>query len=276
MISSRPFSLDVAGRRIHGLVDSEAGSESRPTVVLCHGFKGFMEWGFFPVLANLLATRGFCVVRFNFSSSGMRPGDELVTDPAAFRDATFSRDLDELVAVIASVGIEIAPATADPGRLGLFGHSRGGGLAILAAAGGDSVRALVTWAAIATFERVSAAERESWRAAGAIPIVNSRTGQQLELGSAALEDLEVNASRLDIEAAATRRRVPWLVVHGLVDDTVPAAEAKALESAASPPVELLELPSADHTFGARHPFAGPTPQLTTALDATQVFFRRHL
>jgi len=36
------------------------------------------------------------------------------------------------------------------------------------------------------------------------------------------------------------------------------------------------IPGANHTFGARHPFAGPTPQLIQAMNATQGWLRRYL
>ncbi|HSK78002.1 MAG TPA: alpha/beta hydrolase, partial [Thermoanaerobaculia bacterium] len=80
MSNATPFTLETPSRNtLHGLVDLPEAPGERPTVVVCHGFKGFMEWGFFPHLATLLAERGMTVIRFNLSGTGMRPGDELVT-----------------------------------------------------------------------------------------------------------------------------------------------------------------------------------------------------
>jgi len=94
-----------------------------------------MEYGFFPYLAELLAGRGFVVVRFNFSSAGMAPGDERVTDTEAFRHGLITDDRAELLEVLAAVaGGRLAAGRVDPDRLGLMGHSRGGGAALLAAA----------------------------------------------------------------------------------------------------------------------------------------------
>ncbi|NJL27884.1 MAG: hypothetical protein HC897_08290, partial [Thermoanaerobaculia bacterium] len=73
MSQPEPFFLEGA-TPIYGEVDLPAQPGPRPTVVICHGFKGFFEWGFFPPLATLLAERGFTVVRFNYSGSGMKPG----------------------------------------------------------------------------------------------------------------------------------------------------------------------------------------------------------
>ena len=35
------------GGPVRGEVRTAAGGENRPAVVLCHGFKGFKDWGFF-------------------------------------------------------------------------------------------------------------------------------------------------------------------------------------------------------------------------------------
>ncbi|HEY4563012.1 MAG TPA: hypothetical protein VIJ36_08530, partial [Thermoanaerobaculia bacterium] len=125
MSETVPFTLQGPVAPLHGLADLPDEPGERPAVVICHGFKGFMEWGFFPALAALLAERGYIAVRFNLSGTGMRPGDELVTDPDAFRANTYSRELAELLAVLEATGGSIAPGRVDRDRIGLLGHSRG-------------------------------------------------------------------------------------------------------------------------------------------------------
>lgn len=276
----RPFSLRVGeGRELLGVTHAPEKAGPRPTVVVCHGFKGFMDWGFFPFLAELLVERGFAVVRFNFTGSGMRPGDVLVTDTEAFRRATFSQDLEDLGRVLAALGTEIGEGLVDPERIGLFGHSRGGGIATLAAAQEawrSRLRALVTWAAVSTFDRLTSDEKEIWRRRGYAPVVNSRTGQQLAVDAMVLEDLERFRHHLDPQAAGSARRVPWLILHGEQDETVPVNEARLLASHAAAPCQLHLIRGGNHTLGVKHPFDGPTPQLIEALNATQEWFRTHL
>ncbi len=279
MSETVPFTLDNDGVPLHGLAHLPDLPGERPAVVICHGFKGFMEWGFFPSLAGLLAERGYVAVRFNLSGTGMRPGDELVTAPEAFRANTYGRELSDLLAVLAATGETLAPGRVDRRRLGLFGHSRGGGNAVLAAARSpwrEKVRALVTWAAIADVDRFTPGQKEEWRRAGEMPVANARTGQRLALGREMLEEIEARKPELDIQAAAATRSAPWLIVHGEEDESVPAAEARRLAERAAGETELLLVPGANHTFGSRHPFAGPTPQLVQALNATQRWFRAHL
>ncbi|HKH43933.1 MAG TPA: prolyl oligopeptidase family serine peptidase [Thermoanaerobaculia bacterium] len=287
MTSTTPFTLPTpSGATLDGLLDlpdPRHHSGPRPAVVVCHGFKGFMEWGFFPHLGTLLAERGIVAVRFNLSGSGMRPGEDRVGDPDAFRADTHSLEVEDLLTVLAATGTDIAAGQVDLARLGVFGHSRGGGNAILASAREpwrDRLRALVTWASVAAFDRYSPDQKEAWRRDGELPVVNARTGQQLALGLGLLEDLEAHRAELDLLAAAAHRRAPWLIVHGSKDESVPAVEGERLASlsshGAAPPAELLTIPEADHTFGSRHPFAGPSPWLVQALNATQRWFLRHL
>jgi pimeloyl-ACP methyl ester carboxylesterase len=138
------------------------------------------------------------------------------------------------------------------------------------------LRALVTWAGVSTFDRLNESEKEYWREKGEIPLVNARTGQELTIDVNVLRDLETHGSELDLVSAAGAREAPWLIVHGDQDETVPVAEARLLAEEAAAPSELLVIEGANHTFGAQHPFAGPTPQLVQALNATQRWFRRYL
>ena len=274
----RPFTLALdGGAPLRGFVDLPDRPGPWPVVVLCHGFKGFCTWGFHPPLAELLAARGLAAVRFNFRGSGMAPGDELVTDPEAFRADTYTAELGELLALLERLGD--LDADLDPGHLALLGHSRGGGVALLAAAHSDwreRLRALVTWNAIGRCDRWGEREKAAWRAQGELPVANARTGQRLALGLPLLQEIESRAAELDLAAAAARRRAPWLLLHAEEDEAVLVAEGRALAAAAAAPAELVELPGTGHTFGAVHPFAGPTPALTTALNRTVAFLRQRL
>lgn len=265
--------------QLKGVVQVSNRPGPRPTVVVCHGFKGFLDWGFFPPLADLLAERAFTVVRFNFSGSGVQPGEDRVSDLEAFRRATFSRERDETLRVLDALGDEIAPGLVDDDHIGLLGHSRGGGAALLAAAHPSwrtRLEALVTWASVATFDRFDKKAKAHWRSAGSLEVVNARTGQTLALGEELLDDLESNRAALDLPAAAGRRQAPWLIIHGENDETVPASEARTLHQAAAAPAELMLVPGGSHTFGAQHPFAGPTAELVQVMNATQRWLRRHL
>ena len=259
------------------LIDVRAAGRDapRPAVVVVHGFKGFKDWGLWPSLAERLARSGFSAITLNLSGSGVDDDGEFVF-PDRFGHNTFSAELQDVRRVLDALAageLGVAPPTA----LGLLGHSRGGGIAVLHTAEDSRVRALVTWAAIATVERWPQATRASWRAAGVNEIENARTHQILPLYTDVLDDIERNAGRLDIEAAAGRIAVPWLIVHGTDDEAVALAEGRLLASAAPPGTSrFLEIESAGHTFGAAHPWKGATPELERAINATLAFFSAEL
>lgn len=280
-MATHSFTLpSPAGGDLFGLIDVPDSPGRRPVIVGCHGFKGFYEWGFWPPIAELLRQRGFAVVRFNFLGSGMRPGDDRVSDPAAFRANTYRREHEDLLAVLAALDAgTIGGPWIDPGRLGLLGHSRGGGQALLAAAHPDwigRVSALVTWAAIGRIDRYSAQELDLWHRHGELPVVNARTGQELALGPELRDEVIARPPELDLAAAAHRRRAHWLMLHGDQDEAVPIDEGYALAEAAAAPAVFHAVRGGGHTFGAQHPFAGPTRELIEVFNGTQAWFRRYL
>ena len=240
-----------------------------------------MEWGFFPPLAELLADRGFVVVRFNVSGAGMVPGDDVVSSLEAFKTNTHGREMADLLAILDATGESIAPGRVDRGRLGLLGHSRGGGNAILAAGREpwrDRVRALVTWASVATFDRYSPEQKAAWRDAG-----RAAGRQRPHRPEARPGGRPPERDRSPRGSGRSRRRPdrPGTVAdrprRGRRDVSVADADRLSGAFRASPDShELVRIPGASHTFGARHPFVGPTPHLIQAMNATQRWFRRHL
>jgi uncharacterized protein len=259
------------------LVDVRAaGRESpRPAVVVVHGFKGFKDWGLWPTFAERLARAGFSAVTLNLSGSGVDDTGEFVF-PERFGHNTFSAELQDLRRVMDALAAGRLGVAA-PASVGLLGHSRGGGISVLHAASDARVRALVTWAAIATVQRWPTGERAAWRAAGVSQVKNARTGQILPQYPDVLDDIESNAATLDIEAAAGRIAIPWLIVHGTEDEAVPLLEGERLAGAAPPGSSRFEpVDGAGHTFGAAHPWRGAAPELERVMDTSIAFFAAEL
>ena len=246
----------------------------RPAVLIVHGFKGFKDWGMFPTLAERVARAGFTAISFNMSGSGVDQQGEF-SFPERFGRDTYTAELEDLRRVMDALA-EGALGVAPSERLGIVGHSRGGAIAILAAARDPRIQALVTWAAVSEMHRWKDQVAE-WRARGRLDVVNTRTGQVLPLYTDLLDDLEQNAEALDLSAAASRITVPWLLLHGGSDAAVPVAEAHALAASATrAPPRLMIFPDTGHTFGAVHPYAGMTLDLAQAMDETVKWFGRYL
>jgi dienelactone hydrolase len=172
------------------LIDVRAGGRDspRPAVVVVHGFKGFKDWGLWPALAERLARAGLAAVTLNLSGSGVDDSGEFV-HPERFGHNTFSAELQDLRRVtdaLAHGELGVAP----PSAVGLLGHSRGGGMAVLHTASDARIKALATWAAISTVQRWPAPQRAAWRRAGVDEVKNVRTGQVLPLYPDVLERVE--------------------------------------------------------------------------------------
>jgi dienelactone hydrolase len=243
------------------------------SVIICHGFKGFAHWAFFPYLSRKLAEDGITAITFDFSGSGIGPDRESFTDAGAFAGNTFSRELEDL---------DIIEDYARrkkwiDGKFGLFGHSRGGGMAILfAAAEGANVNSLVTWAAISYPSRWSPEDVLVWRKRGYADITNSRTGQIMRLDTDLLDDVELHGkTKLNIEVAAAKIKVPWLIIHGTGDETVPSTEAEHLHSLSKGMSTLRLIKSANHGFDAKHPLNEVPPVLEKVVNETVKFFVRN-
>jgi len=276
-ITCTGFELRPAdGPPVRGEVRVAAGTRPRSAVVVCHGFKGFRAWGPWPPLARALAAHGHAAVTFDFSRNGVGADGVDFSALDLFRENTHSRNVDEIHLVLRALrGGRLGVPR--PRRLGLFGHSRGGGEAVLAAAEDRRVDALVTWAAIGGIgARWTPEQVDRWRRGADVEIANARTGQLMPIGPDYWADVVEHRDRLDVPAAAARVRAPWLIVHGDADGTVPVADAYTLFEAAGDHAELLLAEGADHTFGAKHPYAGATEELRTAAGATLEWFDTHL
>ena len=116
------------------------------------------------------------------------------------------------------------------------------------------------------------ATRRAWRERGALDVANVRTGQVIPVGTALLDEIESDDPSLDILGAARRLDVPWLVVHGTADESVPVTEGEMLARAAGRELATwLPVPGAGHTFGAAHPWKRPVPPADAVFDATLQF-----
>jgi len=250
-----------------------AGADPESAVLVAHGFKGFKDWGFFPHLCERLAEDGHLVVSFNFSLNGIGPDLMGFTDLEAFGRNTLSRELEDFHWMVDRTLAGEWARGRRPASVGVLGHSRGGGTSVVTTAEHDGISALVTWAAVSTFDRWTPQQAEDWTSRGVTYIANARTGQNMPLNRTLWEDLKANARRLDVLAAAARVRVPWLIVHGSEDATVPVAEAERLDEA-GPTAELAVIEGSGHTFEATHPMRESTPGLEAAIAATLDQFRR--
>jgi len=208
---------------------------SFPFVVMCHGLGGSKVGRFrYPVhLSELLAEQGIATIRFDFRGSGDSEG--------YFSDTTLERCTEDLEAVINWAGEQSA---FDTSRIGLFGRSFGGVIALLyAAKNGRTVSAVGVQSPPFSFDLYSDKlpshmwfERETLFFHGE------------PLSQAFIDQMDsLNMS----EVMKRLHQTPLLHIGGGKDAVVPAEHTKAYENAragAQAPTQFVTLPNADHAL----------------------------
>jgi len=236
-----------------------------PVVILCHGFKGFKDWGCFPYMMERISNEGFCTVAFNYSYNGTGENEDEQSDFTRldlFAKNTFSRELDDTGSVIDYLYANSDELKIDTENITILGHSRGGGIAILKTAEDERINKLVVLSSVCSFDRYSEMLKSKWKEAGFFEVLNSRTNQIMRMDYTLIEDLEKNKDRLDIQNAVSKIGVPALIIHGTQDITVDYSNAEDLYSRSNKDLfELKLIENTGHTFGAAHPFEGSTPAL---------------
>lgn len=256
----------------------ESATVHSPVLLILHGFKGFKDWGFFPYVAEYFALEGFITITVNFSLNGYRPNSDRIEAPEDFHHNTISREIQETLALIEALQAgTLHPSLHEYANnpLYILGHSRGGGIALAAAARSSHIMKAVIWNSVATFDRFTPRQKQLWAESGAFPVENARTGQALSLGLEYLQDITENELSISpVAMAAQLHHTPLLIVHAEQDMTVPLREAHKLLYSSSARAQLHVIARTGHTFGAVHPFQGSTPALDEALAVTTDFLKQ--
>ncbi|SMO79054.1 alpha/beta hydrolase family protein [Solitalea koreensis] len=228
----------------------------KPILVFSHGFKGFKDWGHFPIIAERFAREGFFVVSFNFSHNGTSPLQlQDFADAEAFGNNNYSIQLDDLGVVLNFIlNSKDYEDEVDGQKLYLWGHSIGAGISLLKAAEDSRVKKVLAWASVGnTLKRVTMYDPQEWKSKGVTYITNARTGQQLPIYYQFYTDFFEHQQRLDLEEAASRINVPVQFIHGNEDEAVSIAEVTGLHEKL-PMSNLKIITEAGHTFGGKHPW----------------------
>jgi alpha-beta hydrolase superfamily lysophospholipase len=240
-------------------------------MLICHGFKGYKDYGFLPHVAAAAARAGFIAHRFNFSHSGMTERIETFERPDLFEKDTWGRQVFDLQCVARAVSQGHLAGQGLP--MVIFGHSRGGTTALLAmrevfdgqVTDAAEPAALITAASPDYCCNLDSDQQRQLREAGRLEIPSSRTGQMLAIGKDWLAEQEAEPERFDPRRAASRIRCPVLILHGREDPTVPVTSAHELAQAVGDTAQLQLIDGASHTFNA----ANPLPLDQTPPKATQ-------
>jgi len=261
-------------QNIHITTFGNSNFKSGNCIIFVHGFKGFKDWGFGPYLANFLSDKGNFVITFNFSHNGVGENSVDFNELDKFANNTYSREVQEVKEIVNAYKSGFFGEINPENKIGLLGHSRGGGVSIIAASIIDDVDAIVTWSAISKMDRYTEHQKEEWKKNGFIEMMNSRTKQMMRLNHVFLDDIEKNSDKLfNIISALSKMTKPYLIVHGDQDLAVPLKEAEMIYSWSNKAsTELFKISGTGHTFDIKHPFEGSTKAFDKVLEKTNYFF----
>lgn len=279
MIVEHSFRIvNSSGDTISGDLRYEDGSGPRPPLLICHGFTAHKDWGPFPYFGEKFARLGFASIVFNFSHNGIGENFRRFSEIEKFARNTIGKELEDVRGVLDAVtGGEIGPGICDPARIGIVGHSRGGGVAILAGSYDPRVQAVSAWSTVGTFFRFTQHQRETWEREGYLPVKIRSAPTKLRYGLELLRDLDAKREFYDLKNAVRRLQVPLLLVHGAEDVSVKPKEAEELYAVADHAKSVLViLDHVGHSYGATSPFRGTNQTIEQITDLTAHWFKRHL
>lgn len=251
--------------------------ETASCLIFVHGFKGFKDWGFWPYTGKFFADKRFFVLSFNFSHNGIGESLTDFTELDKFAKNTFSLELQELNEIIDAYLSGFFGSNSEK-PIGILGHSRGGGDALIVSSKRSEIKAVVTWAAVANFNRYTERQANEWRKNGFFEVLNTRTNQMMRLNVSLLEDIEQNKNDLlNLEKAMQNLNKPLLIIHGEQDLSVKIDEGEQIYNWSNKKLtEFYRIKAAGHTFDITHPFTGSNPKFDSVLEKTLNFFNKHL
>jgi len=262
------------------LIDAtfKVNTQAKQVVVFCHGFKGFKDWGPFNEIATHFADKDIVFVKFNFSFNGTTTNDPInFGDLKAFGNNNFCKELNDLCLVLDWVeNCQELKGEIDASKISLFGHSRGGSIAMLKSAEDGRVDKVISWASPSNFlDRLPKKEKlAKWNELGVAYVYNGRTKQNMPMYFQFYENCIKFAKRLNIQNAVSKMSIPHLLVHGSEDPTVLLSEAVNIKSW-NTNTQLYVIDGANHVLGGFHPYdLEKFPKdLQEAIDVTIKFLK---
>lgn len=202
------------------------GTRTDCLVILGHGVTGNMDRPLLIALAEGLSMRGWPCLRISFSGNGNSGG--------RFEDATITKEVDDLGAVLETVPDDVKVAYA--------GHSMGGAVGVIRAVRDPRIRVLVSLAGMTHTKDFCQREFGDVRpGAGCM-----WDEPECPLSEGFVEDLHAIGDTLQ---AARNITQPWLLIHGTEDDVVPIHDSQDAHDAAVCMKRLIPVQGAGHSFG---------------------------
>lgn len=233
--------LDNQGQKVFGMLHRPLGIEKPPIVLICHGLAGnkIGKFRVYVQLSKILVEAGIASLRIDFRGSGDSEGD--------FSDLTLESEVSD--ALKALDYMQQLPWI-DSHRIGIFGRSVGGLIALLAARRHGNIKSIAVWAPLFDGHQW----REQWNIIHASGLSEKQRLAALRINGQVpgeeffkqLFSVKMNEELEKLEG------VPFLHIHGEKDTTVTLKHAEHFAEhgslKASEKVRFIRLPLSDHDF----------------------------
>ncbi len=229
MSLSKVTFTNTEGQTLSGRLELPADQHPHNFVLFAHCFTCNKNLGAVRNISRELTSKGFAVLRFDFTGLGESEGD--------FADTNFSGNVEDLVAAADFLAKEYqAPSL-------LVGHSLGGAASIFAAAEIDSIKAVATIGAPSNPKHVKHLLKSNLQEieTNGKAIVNL-SGRDFTIKKQFLDDLETKS----LPEVAKNLGKAVLVMHSPQDTTVGIQNAEEIYHAAKHPKSFVTLDGADH------------------------------
>lgn len=249
--------LENEGQKIFGIFHRPCIESPFPAVLMCHGLAGHKTGKFrvYVLLAEMLSKLGIASLRIDFRGSGDSEG--------SFSEMTLESEVSD--AVVALNYLRNRPDV-DKSRIGLFGRSVGGTVALMAAKRSGSIKSIATWAPLYDGEQW----QNQWTMLQSPEVSDEDRREMMKING------QVPGVKFFNELFAMRMEdhledltnTPMLHIHGDKDFVVTTQHAdrylKARQSVFGKN-KFIRLPESDHDFSR-------TKEQIKALDETAHWF----
>lgn len=276
-------------------------------VIFLHGFKSFRNWGFIPYICSKFASAGLISLNLDFEFNGILTENPVQFDIEKFAMNNVSKELENINFLLSllnelhsakslqqdffknfasienSDDFEILNKILEQkwnGKVSLVGHSRGGGISILAARDNNIVDKIGLLAPIAHFDRYTPRLKAKWIDEGYLEFNDSMSKQTLKMNSDYVLDLEQNKDRFNLIKFAETLANPVFIIHGENDVSVPLSEVEDLVNSLKKNEinqftsrNFVIIKKANHLFNINHPFEKSNPYLDEVCDLLISFLK---
>lgn len=232
--------LENEGQKIFGIFHRPFCTGPFPSVLICHGLAGHKtgKYRLYVLLAEKLSKLGISSLRIDFRGSGDSEG--------SFSDVTLKSEVSDAMVALTYLRSRF---DVDKSRIGVFGRSVGGTVALMAAQKSAPIKSLATWAPLYDGEQWAS----QWKKLHAPEVSDEYRQERMKIngqvpGLLFFEELFSMRMEDHLKDLAT---VPLLHIHGELDVVVTTQHAdryiKAREAVKSSN-KFIRLPESDHDF----------------------------